>query len=31
MSGVLGPALLDLTGTLLEDFELYDSLHKALL
>ncbi len=28
MSGVLGPALLDRTGTSLEDFELYGSLHE---
>jgi hypothetical protein len=28
MSGVLGPVLLDRTGTSLEDFELYGSLHK---
>lgn len=28
MSGVLGPVLLDRTGTLLEDFELYGSLHE---
>ncbi len=28
MSGVLGPVVLGRTGTLLEDFELYGSLHK---
>jgi hypothetical protein len=28
MSGVLGPVLLDRTGTSFEDFELYGSLHK---